>query len=555
MKKLVFLLIASTIVCVGLSQNNYKRQSSPDSLCAHKVVYDKSGKILPWYKPGTPGAAYAHVSKLASEFIKSGTPIEPSTGLPLYMVTCCFAGPHLNSPETFNAGKTGEDWMHNPAMVYAGMVHSFVMGYRVFSGDESYVNIVKTMLDYQLEHGTTPSGWVWSGVPYASSDPFVKEYYGATKWENDGMRGDGLHGIEPDKIGELGYAYLLFYEVTSDTTYLRAALNCADALAKNVREVANNDRTIADKSPWPFRVNARTGFVHDDFCSNVIEPIRLLEELTRIQARIAAMPEQVKTWQRARDIAWNWLYSKDGPMKTYVWNNYFEDVPNDPRQANRNQVTPMETARYLLRNPDRDVNLDINVLALIHWVQSAFGTEGMDAIKEQTWCYEPMGSHTARFASVCALWYERTGDVAFKEKAYRYFNNATYSTDPNGVVRVGPTWPSSWFSDGYSDYVRHFLDGFAAIPDWAPADRDHVLRSSSAIQKITYSDSSIDIKTFDTEGTVSIRMTARPSAVSINGARLNEKKNPGGGWAWQPMKPGGLLLLDYRNGNEIKIMK
>ncbi len=523
-----------------------------DSLGAHKVVYDKAGKILPWFEPGKPGAAYDHVCKIASEFIKSGTPIEPKTGLPLYMVTCCFVGPLGSSPEAFKAGKTGEDWMHNPAMVYAGMVHSLVMGYRVYSGDESYINIVKTMLDYQLAHGTTPAAWVWGSVPYASSNPFEKEYYGATKWEHDGMRGDGLHGIEPDKVGELGYAYLLFYEVTSDTTYLNAAIHCADALAKNIQDVKNTDRTKNEKSPWPFRLNARNGIAIDDYCSNVIEPIRLFDELIRIKSHIPAKPEQLKSWQSARDAAWSWLFAKEGPMKTYVWNSYFEDVPNDPLQVNRQQVTPMETARYLIRNPDLDKNIHVDVPSLIAWVESAFGTEGMDAIKEQTWCYEPMGSHTARFASICAMWYEHTGDAAFREKAYRYFNNATYSCDPDGVVRVGPTWPSSWFSDGYSDYIRHFLDGFAAIPEWAPLDQDHVLRSSSAVQKISYS-SGINMRTFDSQGTVLIRMKTKPSGITVNGNKLAENKTSGTGWTWQRLSAGGLLTIKYSGGNELTI--
>src|SRR4030042_2919395 len=92
------------------------------------------------------------------------------------------------------------------------------------------------------------------------------------------MRGDGLHGIEPDKVGELGIAYLKFYEATGDKKYLGAAINCADALAKHVRKEAN---TI--KSPWPFRVNAKTGVVISEYCAIVIEPIRLLDERLRIQ--------------------------------------------------------------------------------------------------------------------------------------------------------------------------------------------------------------------------------------------------------------------------------
>lgn len=556
MRRLFILLVACSIVFSAFSQN-YEPQPLRDSLGAHKIVKDKAGKILPWYKPETPGAAYTHVCKLASEFIKSGTPIEPRTGLPLYLVTCCFEGPHLKTQQAFDAGKTGEDWMHNPAMVYAGMVHSLVMGYRIFTGDESYTKIVKDMLDYQLRHGTTPKGWIWPLVPYASSNPFEKEYYGATRWENDGMRGDGLHGIEPDKVGELGYAYLLFYEVTLDTTYLNAAIHCADALAKNVQDIEaiKGAEPITHKSPWPFRINARNGKIIDEFCANVVEPIRLLEELLRIQSNIGASSEQVKSWQRARDLAWHWLYSKGGPMTTYIWSAYFEDVPSDDRLANRNQVTPMETARHILRYPDRDPYMDRTVPALIHWVESAFGTEDMDAIKEQTWCYVPMGSHTARFASICALWYERTGDLAYKEKAYRYFNNATYSTDENGVVRVGPTWPSTWFSDGYGDYIRHFLDGYAAVPEWVPLDQDHVLRSTSAIQKIAYTKNSIDLKTYDKKGAITIRMTAKPASIAVGNMKLTEKKGGDSHWTWTPMAKGGLLKMNYTNSNEIKILK
>lgn len=557
MRNLMVLLIVLCLAFVAKAQNANPKELMRDSLGAYKIVKDKSGKILPWYKPEIPGAAYAHVCKLASEFIKSGTPIEPRTGLPLYMVTCCFEGPHLKPQAAFDAGKTGEDWMHNPAMVYAGMVHSLVIGYRVFTGDESYVKIVKDMLDYQLIHGTTPKGWVWPNVPYASSNPFEKEYYGATRWENDGMRGDGLHGIEPDKVGELGYAYLLFYEVTSDTTYLNAAIHCADALAKNIRDIEGMTKgePITDKSPWPYRINARTGKIIDEFCANVVEPIRLLQEIIRIQSIIGAKPEQVKSWQRAKDMAWHWLYSKGGPMKTYIWNAYFEDVPSDNRQANRNQLTPMETARHILRYPELDNNIDRSLPALLNWVESAFGTEDMEAIKEQTWCYEPMGSHTARFASICAMWYERTGDPAFKEKAYRYFNNATYSTDQNGVVRVGPTWPSSWFSDGYGDYVRHFLDGYASVPEWVPLDQDHMLRSTSTVQKISYAQKSINIKTFDNRGTLTIRMTSKPTSIAVGATKLAEKKAGENGWSWTSMAKGGLVKIRYAGGSDLIVRK
>lgn len=529
-----------------------------EEICSHKVQRDASGKILAWHDPQTPGAGYVHVCKLASEFIKSGTPVDPKTGKKLYFISCCFEGPHIKGEEAFKAGKTWEHWMHNPACVFAGLVQGLVLDWRVFSGDESYIGVVGEMLDYQLEYGTTPSDWPWANVPYASSDPGETVYQGATRWESEGMRGDGLHGIEPDKVGELGIAYLKFYEVTEEKKYLEAATNCADALAKHVRDIPGTLDLFSspeiNKSPWPFRVNARTGVVISEYCSNVIEAVRLFEELVRIKKRIGLSEEKVGAYQKARELAWKWLYSKSGPMKTYIWNAYFEDIPNDPGRTNRVQITPMETARYLIKNPDMDADMASNVPALIYWVAGAFGTEGMDAIKEQTWCYAPMGSHTSRYASICALWYERTKDEWFKEQAYRFFNFASYMCYDNGVVAVGPSWLGSWFSDGYGDYIRHFMEGLAAVPQWAPADENHLLKSSSVVQNISYETNEIRYNTYDDAATEVLRITSKPKSVTVAGKKIDERKDlEVEGWMWQPLSKGGVLRIKHVHSNEIVI--
>jgi hypothetical protein len=453
-----------------------------------------------------------------------------------------------------------EDWMHNPACVFAGAVISLAQGYRVYSGDDSYITLVQEMLDYQLTNGTTPGDWLWANVPYASSDPFETIYKGAVRWEDDGMRGDGLHGIEPDKVGELGYAYLIFYEITEKSKYLEAAIHCADALAEHIRDIPGDLEFFTGaeiiKSPWPFRVQAKTGEVISEYTSNVVDPIKLLDELIRIKDRINLKNEKAVKYEKARNIAWRWLYSKSGPMKTSIWNAYFEDIPNDPDRSNRVQITPMEMAKYLIRNPNLDADIEINIPSLIHWVSSAFSTEDMDAIKEQTWCYAPMGSHTARYASVCAMWYERTGEEWYRDQAYRFFNLATYMTDDNGVVRVGPQWPGSWFSDGYSDYIRHFMDGLGAIPEWAPAGEDHLLKSTSVIQTIKYRDDGIEYSTFDDHSTDVLRITVKPMKVSVNGKALSENDiDQGDGWSWKPLEKGGILTINHASGNDISVTK
>ena len=474
----------------------------------------------------------------------------------MYLVTCCFHGPHMTPDKNIIA----EHWPNNPACIFAGMVQSLAIQFRTYSGDSAYLRVVENMLDYQLDNGTTPQGWEWPNVPYASADPFSKVYQGATESEEVGMRGDGLHGIEPDKIGELGYAYLRYYEISNKTRYLDAAIHCADALAKHVRVSPLDPSTFAtfnqSKSPWPFRVNARNGIEISQYCSNVLEPIKLLSELVRIQSKIGLLEEKSALYQKAIDIAWNWMYCKAGPMTTFIWNGYFEDIPNDPEMANRVQTTPIELCKYLIDHPTFDKTIDTNVPSLIHWVSNAFKTEGYDAIKEQTWCYEPMGSHTARYGSACAMYYERTGNEWYKDQAYRFLNVASYMTYDNGVVAVGPTWLGSWFIDGYGDYIRHFIDAMAAVPEWAPAGEDHLLKSTSVIQSIHYKSDKITFNTFDDDSRAILRLASKPKAISLNGKSLKQNKSlEMNNWTWTPLDNGGVVKISYSGGNKIEILK
>ncbi len=535
------------------------KQASKDSIGSHKIVLDKEGGWLSWYQPEVPGAAFTHVSEIASKFIHNGVPVDPTTGLKLYFIACGFDGPQMNSEEKFKSGKTWSHWLHNPACLYAGMVQSLVTGYRVYSGDSSYLDIVQDMLDYQLSHGTTPDNWLWASVPYASSNGGDTIYHGGTQYSTDG-RGDGLYCLEPDKIAELGNGYLTFYETTNKTKYLHAAMACADALGLHVRDTRQADSTLstgrADRSPWPFRVNARTNMPVSEYCSNVIEPIKLFDELLRIKKRIQLSSEREISYIKGRNIAWEWLFSKNGPLKTYIWNAYFEDIPNDTTRANRNQITPLETARYLLKHYSDNPDVIKNIPVLIDWVKLVFSEPNMPAINEQTWCYEPMASHTARFASVAALWYEYSKDEKYKEDAYRYFNFATYLADTNGIIRVGPNWPGSWFSDGYGDYIRHFQEGVAAIPEWAPATQNHLLRSSSMVQTIRYEPKHIRYSTFDDESKEVFRLISKPLLITENGNTISELNiyTPNQqGWIWEPLNHGGVLRLNHKKGTQMAI--
>ena len=90
-------------------------------------------------------------------------------------------------PVTFE----GVNWPHNPAGLYAMLTDSAVLWY-AFSGDRAAVDVARKALDYQLAHGTTPAGWDWARVPYASANAGDVDYRGADDaWCDFCGRGDG----------------------------------------------------------------------------------------------------------------------------------------------------------------------------------------------------------------------------------------------------------------------------------------------------------------------------------------------------------------------------
>jgi hypothetical protein len=219
-----------------------------------------------------------------------------------------------------------------------------------YTGDANTVVFLQDIIDYELENGLTPESYVWAGVPYTSANPGDHHYTGWSRHGED--------YIEPHVVGEDGYAYLRVYEMTGNTKYLRAAIRCAEALAKNYKSGDGKN------SPWPVRCYARDGKVQGEgmgpYSANVVEPIMLLDELIRLEQG------DVAAYRRVRQGAWEWLHKY--PMKNNVWVGYFEDVP--PRMENMNQVIPLEYARYVLLHPEKDLEWRDNARKLIEWVKT-----------------------------------------------------------------------------------------------------------------------------------------------------------------------------------------
>ena len=477
------------------------------SIAGRPVALDSQGKLLPFPMPDNTGYSYS------GYFLSQWTIVWDQYNrqrLPYFF--CCFDFDRTTF-EMF------PDWhWANSTGYLRAMMEGFMERLYPYTGDSHTLEFLQNFVDYELANGLTPEGYAWAQVPYPSANPGSRRYTG---WSEHGE-----DFVEPHVVGEDGYGYLRRYEMTGNTKYLQAAIRCAEALVKNFKP--GDEHT----SPWPYRCHARDGSLTDGkgmfpYSANVVEPIMLLDELMRLNQGDTA------AYKRVRAGAWDWLMKY--PMQNNVWVGYFEDVQGS--MDNMNQVIPLEFARYVLLHPEKDPEWREHTRKLIDWVKTTpkwpkYIVHGAMITTEQgdgkDFCCNPPNqccdSHSSRLAAVEALYYAKTGDLAYKEAAYRTYNWVTYFQGlPAGAH--APFSTQWWFTDEFSDGPRRMMDAFWAVPAWAPADESHLLGSLSVVTKIAYGAGSVSYSTFDAESTDVLRLNFTPDSITVGGKAISRRKD------------------------------
>jgi hypothetical protein len=475
------------------------------TIASHPVQLDGQGKLLPWPMPDDIGYSYS------SHFLTQWTILwDQHNRQRLHYFYCCFDFDRTTfelAPDPHWANSTG---------YLRAMMQGFMERLYPYTGDARTLTFLESFVDYELENGLTPEGYAWSQVPYASANPGAKRYTGWSQLGED--------YVEPHVVGEDGYGYLRLYEMTGNTKYLRAAIHCADALVKNYKD---GDE---DHSPWPVRLWARDGKTEGrpmgSYSANVIEPIMLFDELIRLRQG------DVAGYTRVRAAAWDWFQKY--PLANNVWVGYFEDVV--PSMGNMNQVIPLEFARYVLLHPEKDPQWREHAKQLIEWVKTTpkwpkYLVHGATVTTEQGnglnfCCNEPnqcCDSHTSRLAAAEALYFAKSGDVTYRDAAFRSYNWVTYfqGLSRNAHSPFSTQW---WFTDEYADGPRRMMDAFWAVPEWAPADESHLLGSSSVVTKISYGKGSVTYSTFDPQSEDVLRLDFVPEFVTADGKPLSRRQ-------------------------------
>jgi hypothetical protein len=255
-------------------------------------------------------------------------------------------------------------------------------------------------------------------------------------------------------------------------------------------------------------------------------------------------------YQKSFNTLLDWM--KEYPLKLNKWGPFFEDVPG----WSDTQTNAISFAMFIIQHRGLFPEWRSEVKGIIDWTYAELGNHEYEkyrvtVMNEQTVYRVPGNSHSSRQASVELMYADLTGDTTLIENAIRTLNWATYTVAADGRNRY--IRDDIWLTDGYGDYVRHYLRAMASLPELAPYE-NHLLKSTSVITNIEYNSVKIAFTTFDNESDVVLRLITKPSDIMLNGEKLEPDKTSGAnGWIWIQMVRGGLVNLHVKGGNMVEV--
>ena len=499
-----------------------------DTIQYHSVRLDKNGNILPWYS-SNPGESYDTVISLVWHFWKN---IETdSNGLKYYM------NHQVWKPEHDMRGLGGDQI--NMAL------SSWTLLYQ-YTGDPSVIENMKYLADEYLSRSLSEHSCLWPDLPY----PYNTKVHSG-RYDGDMRNGKGF--LQPDKAGNFGYELVTLYKITGDSKYLYAAVKIAKVLAEKTMP------GDADTSPLPFRVNSITGKPGSFFSntgsgqiesqavytSNWTGTLMLFKEMVRLDSA------NTSRYQNSFDLILNWM--KKYPLKTNKWGPFFEDIPG----WSDTQTNAITFAMFIMLNRDLFPNWQNDVKGIFEWTYQQLGNHeynkyGVTVMNEQTVYRVPGNSHSSRQASMELLYTALSGDTAYKTNAIRTLNWATYTVDNDGKNRY--IRDDIWLTDGYGDYVRHYLRAMAACPELSPSTKNKLLNSTSVVTEVKYSPGLISYKTYDRMAQETLRLTDKPENVFSGEKKLVETNDKSeNGWEWISLHKGGVVQIHHSKSNQIFI--
>jgi hypothetical protein len=400
----------------------------------HRALYDSKGMLAPW-------TAWSDALNREMNWYLA-CPIE--NGYPRFVDTTFMDG-------NYQAIAKRMDII--PAMQNGVGIISYLK-YYTWSGKKNpkILEFARYMGDYLVKESLTPDTGKY---PRFTRSTGIRGKF--PQPPDAGTQADKPYEIEPDKGGIAGYALVLLYEATNEKRYEEQALQNARVLA------ANMGTGDGERSPWPFRVDYRTGDSRFPVAANMSFNLRLFDKL--IEHRHAEFREP-------RAKLWTWIKSyqipnaaKDGTL----WVQFFED---HAEPDNRNAWSPLNLARYLIEKKEAvDADWAADAKTLIDFTIKNFTSirSGVPVCGEQTYDKEPWGGILSTYGAVLAMYSAATGSGEYKALAYQALNYVLYAINDDGCPRENSVKPGrgGWQEDAHTDKIHNFVDAMTAFPGWA----------------------------------------------------------------------------------------
>jgi hypothetical protein len=400
----------------------------------HRAVYDSKGMLAPW-------TSWTDALDREMNWYLA-CPIE--SGYPRFVYTTFMDGDYKPVAKRM-------DFI--PAMQNGMGIISYLK-YYAWSGRKNprIVEFARYMGDYLVKESLTPDTGKYPR--------FTRSTGARGKFPQPpdaGSQADKPYEIEPDKGGIAGYALVLLYEETKDKKYLDQALQNARVL------VANMGTGDGQRSPWPFRVDYRTGEFRFPIAANMSYNLRLFDRL---------IEHGYGEFREPGTKLWAWVKNHQIPNAAHdgsLWVQFFED---HAEPDNRNAWSPLNLARYLIEKREAaDADWARDAKALIDFTIRNFTSirAGVPVCGEQTYDKEPWGGILSTYGAVLAMYSSAAKSDEYKALAYQALNYVLYAINDDGCPRENSVRPGrgGWQEDAHTDKIHNFVDAMTAFPEWA----------------------------------------------------------------------------------------
>ncbi len=311
--------------------------------------------------------------------------------------------------------------------------------------------VARSMGDYLIEQSLTPDTGKY---PRFTRSTGQRGYF--PQPPNSGSQADHPFEIEPDKGGIAGYALVQLYEATGDHRYFAQALHNARVLA------SNQHAGDAVHSPWPFRVDYRSGEARGNISGDMTYILRLYDALV-----VRGYAE----FSTPRAVLWQWIKTQQIPSAKTDGAHFAQFFEDHDTPGNRTAWAPLNLTRYLLEKRDAlDPEWSQDSATLIQFVQKNFTHKelGITVCHEQDEDHDAWGGINSTYGAVLAMFAKATHSPALALQARDALNFSEYAIDDQGRPRdlVKNRALGGWQEDAHTDVIHNFVDALAVYPEW-----------------------------------------------------------------------------------------